>query len=188
MKWKNGFALVELLIAVAILALLSAIAAPNYLASQNRSKIARARNDLRTLRVGLEAYRMENPFYPNDSPDEAYSWAALTTPIAFIDSIPRAAYQAKSQNPQKWYLYWGGTHLAGSSPLSRDIQTRLYAITCVGPDLVYDCSVYYDLWSWTDPARQGTYYESANFINSVYDPTNGAISRGDIVATQKGLF
>ena len=151
MSRKIAFTLVELLMAVAIIAILAAIAGPHYTEAQTRSKLSRAKNDLRSLRVGLEAYRLTNPYYPNDSPDEAYSWAALTTPVAFIDSIPRAAFQPKSQNPQKWYLYWGGTHLAGSTALSWDIQTRLYAITCVGPDLMYNCSVYYDLWSYAGP-------------------------------------
>lgn len=183
-----GFTLIELLIVVAVVAILTAIAGPHYMEAQTRSKLSRAKNDMRSLRLALEAYRAANPYYPNDSPDEAYSWAALTTPVAYMNSIPRAAFQPKSPNSQEWYLYWGGTHLAGSTALSWDIQTRLYAITCTGPDLVYDCYPYYALWSYAGPEKPGTYYESPNFINSVYDPTNGTISRGDIVATQNRMF
>lgn len=188
MSRVKGFTLIELLIVVAIIAILAAIAVPNFLEAQVRAKVSRARNDIRTLRVGLESYRVDNNFYPNDSSDEAYSWAGLTTPVAFMTSIPQAAFQEKARNAQKWYLYWGGSHLTGSTQLNWDMQRELYAVTCVGPNLAWDCWVHVYLWNWNDTAKQGTYYESKDFFDSLYDPTNGTVSRGDIVATQKGMF
>ena len=52
----NGFTLVELLVVVAIIAILSLIAVPNFLEAQVRAKVSRARSDLRTVATGLEAY------------------------------------------------------------------------------------------------------------------------------------
>lgn len=60
----RGFTLIELLIVVAIIAILAAIAVPNFLEAQVRSKVSRAKADMRSLATGLEAYRVDNNAYP----------------------------------------------------------------------------------------------------------------------------
>ena len=70
LKKFSGFTLIELLIVVAIIAILAAIAIPNFLAAQTRSKVSRAKADMRTAATGMEAYRIDNSNYPpmNDVP------------------------------------------------------------------------------------------------------------------------
>jgi prepilin-type N-terminal cleavage/methylation domain-containing protein len=63
MKQLKGFTLIELLIVVAIIAILAAIAVPNFLEAQVRSKVSRAKTDMRTLATGLEAYYVDNNTY-----------------------------------------------------------------------------------------------------------------------------
>ena len=63
---KNAFTLIELLIVVAIIAILAAIAVPNFLAAQTRARVSRVLADFRTITTGLEAYRADYTGYPID--------------------------------------------------------------------------------------------------------------------------
>lgn len=60
----RAFTLIELLIVVAIIAILAAIAVPNFLEAQTRAKIARVRADIRTIATGLESYFVDHNKYP----------------------------------------------------------------------------------------------------------------------------
>jgi len=68
---RKGFTLIELLIVVAIIAILAAIAVPNFLEAQTRAKVARVKNDLRTIATGVESYRVDNNKYPDGTDNGA---------------------------------------------------------------------------------------------------------------------
>src|SRR5262249_31012216 len=59
-KMRNGFTLVELLIVVAIIAILAAIAVPNLLEAQARAKVARTMSDMGSTRTAMGAYTVDN--------------------------------------------------------------------------------------------------------------------------------
>ena len=61
---KNAFSLIELLVALAVLLLLAALAAPPLLASIERGRVGRVASDLQTVEVALEAYRTDHGHYP----------------------------------------------------------------------------------------------------------------------------
>ncbi len=61
---KHGFSLIELVVALAVLALLAALAAPPLLDSIERGRVARVTLDLQTAEVALEAYRTDHGCYP----------------------------------------------------------------------------------------------------------------------------
>ncbi len=94
-----AFTLIELLIVVAIIAILAAIAVPNFLEAQTRAKISRVKSDMRSLATAIEMYRVDQNQYPITS-----QWIngpgaptpstfnnrmrGITTPIAYISSLP----------------------------------------------------------------------------------------------------
>ena len=58
-KRRGGFTLVEIMIVVAIIALLAAIAVPGFLRSRKRSQAAKILNDLRMIDSAVDQYAIE---------------------------------------------------------------------------------------------------------------------------------
>jgi prepilin-type N-terminal cleavage/methylation domain-containing protein len=59
-KRRGGFTLVEIMIVVAIIALLAAIAVPGFLRARKRSQASRILNDLRLIDAAVDQYAIEN--------------------------------------------------------------------------------------------------------------------------------
>src|SRR5689334_2046925 len=58
-KRRGGFTLVEIMIVVAIIALLAAIAVPNFLRARKRSQATRVLEDLRMIDSAIDQYAIE---------------------------------------------------------------------------------------------------------------------------------
>lgn len=96
MKQKlKAFTLIELLIVVAIIAILAAIAVPNFLEAQTRSKVSRVKADMRTMTTGIESYFVDYNTYPAcERTGAALAVQAgdpqvlerLTTPVSYLTS------------------------------------------------------------------------------------------------------
>jgi prepilin-type N-terminal cleavage/methylation domain-containing protein len=65
-----GFTLVEIMIVVAIIALLAAIAVPNFLRARKRSQATRCLEDLRIIDSAIDQYAIEN----NKSSGDPTNW------------------------------------------------------------------------------------------------------------------
>jgi prepilin-type N-terminal cleavage/methylation domain-containing protein len=179
---KSAFTLIELLIVVAIIAILAAIAVPNFLEAQTRSKVSRAKSDHRVFATALEAYAMDNNHYPPSDEDPAvyaprhsvsFTLRGLSTPVAYLASLPsvdplvgngRILVTRDERDLTNNYMYFNYTdwfHEAGLgvSPVAG------YMMTSVGPD------------------KNAEFIEhiirAPHLIDDVYDPTNGTMSRGD---------
>ncbi len=85
MKDKKGFSLVELLVVIAIIGILAAIAVPNFLNYQRKSKLSEAKANLGGIRTAEIAYNVEadtflavaqNPATPPGK--TAATWTATT--------------------------------------------------------------------------------------------------------------
>ena len=91
---RGGFTLVEIMIVVAIIALLAAIAVPNFLRARKRSQATRILEDLRMLDAAIDQYAIENN-------------RASGTAVAFTD--------VKNYLKAGTVLYNSGTDLFGNS-------------------------------------------------------------------------
>ena len=94
-----AFTLIELLIVVAIIAILAAIAVPNFLEAQTRSKVSRVKSDMRTITTALESYDAVNNDYPPNDGIFFVTPTYLTTPISFITSRPIDPFTIGIEDP-----------------------------------------------------------------------------------------
>jgi len=156
---SGAFTLIELLIVVAIIAILAAIAVPNFLEAQMRAKVSRVVSDQRSVATALEAYAVDNQKYPParsafvDPLLMTETWR-LTTPIAYMTEIPKDTFH----NPQPFGLSGGPFGPGGRYMhyISDPLVTEIWLLWSYGPD------------------------RDVEFGHLVYDPTNGSISDGDI--------
>jgi type IV pilus assembly protein PilE len=82
MRYATGFTLIELMIAVVVVAILSAIALPSYTSYVQRGKITEATSSLSELRLRAEKYFADNRTYQN----------AGATDVGFNEAITGARY------------------------------------------------------------------------------------------------
>lgn len=197
---SKAFTLIELLIVVAIIAILAAIAVPNFLEAQVRSKVSRTHADMRSVATALECYAVDNNKYPPrlwDTPNWTMSIDALqrlTTPVGCITSLP---FDVFSQAPRDYatgywqdmgyFVYydrlsanihgeavgWGANYFDWShGPALEDgaISGSQWVLKGYGPDR---------MTNW-DQIDSGMVADSYGQQKLVYDTTNGTSSWGDI--------
>lgn len=61
---RKGFTILELMIVMAVIAILIGIALPRFKGMRDEGNIARAKGELRTLQTGVESYRIHSSAYP----------------------------------------------------------------------------------------------------------------------------
>lgn len=206
---RKAFTLIELLIVVAIIAILAAIAVPNFLDAQARSKISKAKADMRSIAVALQAYMVDNMYYPFHRLDSGRSWLTgeimydATTPIAYITRIPRDPFATgrykynagvsghadpKTVGAPYTPDYWTTFHYqsvnahgyAGATP-----PTRGFIIISMGPDIEYGVDIpgvgWYQTWWLLEGFVNQSAAISGEAYGCIYNATNGTNSVGDII-------
>lgn len=206
---KQAFTLIELLIVVAIIAILAAIAVPNFLEAQVRAKVSRARTDLRSIATALESYAVDNNKYPPMmgivysplNPNNGYgsarvsAWRGVpsyvTTPIAYVTSIfpdvfkqNTNAHNEYGSDPDEGKAYQNGNPF-DISPIYQNIQQLRVN---PGPPTYQDADINdYGSWRLMSVGPDHTYNrigtDSLQALGWIYDPTNGTVSQGMVIRT-----
>jgi type IV pilus assembly protein PilA len=115
-KDQGGFTLIELMIVVAIIGILAAIAIPNFLAYQARSRQAEARTNLGAVFVSEVAYFGENNLYSSFA-TIGYTLAGATNRYTYRS--PNNAGNAGTSNTQGTDMFATG---AGSAVAGGTIE------------------------------------------------------------------
>ncbi len=94
---RSGFTFVELLVAMSVFGVLSAIAVPKYRLMREKAWTASMKTDLGDLRIAEEAYWAENQLYSADS--TAIDWRSTSDIRVQISSTDFASgFQATAQH------------------------------------------------------------------------------------------
>ncbi len=176
---SRAFTLIELLIVVGIITILAAIAMPNFLEAQIRAKVARVKNDMRTVAFAWEAYAVDNNRYPVDWDNNFRmgEWMQrgmimVTTPVAYLSSFPVDVF-SMMKNPN-------------SNDYSPNFEVAscatAYCIFSLGPHFIEEFDGNDE---WPDgiiDARPSQMGHVSNWPINMrpYDPTNGVVSDGDV--------
>ena len=185
---SKAFTLIELLIVVAIIAILAAIAVPNFLEAQTRSKVSRAKADMRSVATSIESYRVDNNQYPPTGGSIESRYAFLTSPVAYISSVPVDVFGTGQP----------GTFTYNSGYLG---YYSYDFIVSYAPEKLWGWSFTPSYWSQImkgaqigSPESKEWYLASAGpdkrvgldvsnnpgYMAIPYDPTNGSVSPGDV--------
>ena len=135
---ERGFTLVEIMIVVAIIALLAAIAIPNVLRGRTTANESASVGNLRALMSSLEMYRSVYSFYP-----AAWNtmWSGITPPFA----PPSFAVNLDAAQTVQGYAYTyapgvgGNTYSINANPtVAGSTGTRTFWVNETGQ--VYHCN------------------------------------------------
>lgn len=106
---SRGFTLIELVIAMAVIALLAAVAYPSYTAYARRGKIAVALGELSTARVKLEQYYADNRNYGSTA-------TTCPVPMPSAEGFGFSCSWGSTSNSQSFVITAGGVNsMAGYS-------------------------------------------------------------------------
>lgn len=220
---RLAFTLIELLIVVAIIAILAAIAVPNFLEAQMRAKISRARTDMRSISTALESYAVDNNKYPpilgnagsqvsqtfnyrnrasNYTNVRTGPWRTVpqqvTTPVAYLTSIIPDVFKVNT-NCKNAYgdldlnkPYSNGDPFDGGLVYQNIAQLVDAYASPSSTSAVYNSSdlAAYGSWRLMSVGPDQTYNllgsdNPVDYVSWIYDTTNGTISQGMLIRTQR---
>lgn len=202
---RRAFTYVELMIALTIIAILAAIAVPNFLEAKTRAQVARSKSELVVLKAAVEAYRLDVRAYPPNQiagePNGA-DLIVLTTPIAYLTRLPYDVFTIPdSRGPNSYdeldefalYNYFNAIQVDPEGALKVAMYDPQGETPEQPVDGYFEFSGFMATMIWgigpgaSLPATSSNPYTTVMPDGTVqllpYDPTNGTTSDGDIYIT-----
>jgi type IV pilus assembly protein PilE len=115
MHRQSGFTLIEVMITVAIIAILAGIAIPSYTSYIARSKIQEATSNLLAMRVKMEQWFQDNRAYPTTC-----GTATTATQLA-VPTLPHFTITCPTLNPTQYTIRAEGGVDAGGAVIDRTL-------------------------------------------------------------------
>lgn len=182
----KAFTLIELLVTLGIIGVLAAIAVPNLLEAQTRSKVSKERANLRSIGTALESYRVDNLAYPfaalpinvlnggKTLTPRIRRLIPLTTPVSYIIGIPEDTFNPSNSIEDKVVNYLDReSYFASNFYQNNPPSTAGANINYFKKDPKYE----WILMSF-GPSRGRPNILDGLDNNDLYDPTNGTTSVG----------
>lgn len=125
---RRGFTLMEILVAISIIAILTAIGIVSYGSVNRRSRDTKRKSDTEQVRSALEMYRTDNGYYPAIGAGSWTNASGLSTVLVatYMPAIPSdpkspdSAYRYKATNASggNYYGYCVSAYLESETPVS----------------------------------------------------------------------
>jgi len=122
---KAGFTLIEVLVVIAVIAMLAALVAPNVFQHVGTAKDATARSQIELLGAALDSYRLDNGRYPTT--DQGLEALQVQPSIQPLPSNWRGPYLRKAVPMDPW-----GSPFIYLSP--GEMNPRNYDLFSLGAD------------------------------------------------------
>ncbi len=211
---RRAFTLIELLIVVAIIAILAAIAIPNFLHAQIRAKIARSLADMKSLGTAVESFRADRGVdlmdiwdagdqaecdkyiamglgstIPSGNSVGRTHWmvySLITTPVSYMKTVPpdNLFPQLAPGARLDPYIYVDQDGHRGGNVQDHNIGA-FYPAIAPGLGLL---PLRTGEWAILGMGPDATIEDIANYQRRgiPYDPSNGLISKGDLCVRSSG--
>jgi len=118
---ERGFTLIELMIVVAIIAILAGILIPNFVNARAQAQTAACESNLRSIATALELYYADNQIYPAAAGAPVQPSLLTANTVAYLNNTPK---DPAAQSGSAMYVLTT-TQATGSSPAT-------YTILCPG--------------------------------------------------------
>lgn len=152
---KRGFTLIELMVTIAIIAILATIGMVVYSTTQKTARISKRVQDLDALKTSLELYKSSVGNYPAAA--VAGTFACISTPLAglvpsYMPALPADPLDSGNPAGTNCYEYTSNSATAASSnEYKLGTKTSIY-----GASGEMNSAAFGQQTSLLDPARDGT--------------------------------
>lgn len=135
---RKGFTIIELMIVIAVIAILIGIALPRFRGMQVEGLIAQAKGELRTLQTAVESYYIHyNNAYPATGSSALETALAAAVP-SIIDNVPTDPFDSDDYeyvmggtNSKFYIIYSAGPDGDGSAVITSDAVVETNGSSCI---------------------------------------------------------